>query len=57
VNSLKGVCSRLLRQQHPDIPKRYWKGVLWSPSCFAFSFGGAPSGIVRQYIEPQKTPD
>jgi len=32
VNSLKDVSSRLLRQQHPDIRKRYWKGVLWSPS-------------------------
>jgi putative transposase len=32
VNSLKGVSSRLLRQQRPDIHKRYWKGVLWSPS-------------------------
>ena len=28
VNSLKGVSSRLLRQQRPDIRKRYWKGVL-----------------------------
>ena len=32
VNSLKGVSSRLLRQQRPDIRKHYWKGVLWSPS-------------------------
>jgi putative transposase len=32
VNSLKGVSGRLLRQQRPDIRKRYWKGVLWSPS-------------------------
>jgi putative transposase len=32
VNSLKGVSSRLLRQLRPDIRKRYWKGVLWSPS-------------------------
>jgi putative transposase len=32
VNRLKGVSSRLLRQQRPDIRKRYWKGVLWSPS-------------------------
>lgn len=57
VNSLKGVSSRLLRQQCPDIRKRYWKGVLWSPSYFASSCGGAPIGIVRQYIEHQKTPD
>ena len=56
VNSLKGVSSRLLRQQ-PDIRKRYWKGVLWSPSYFASSCGGAPISIVRQYIEQQKTPD
>src|ERR1700752_1844366 len=27
VNSLKGVSSRRLRQQHPDIAARYYKGV------------------------------
>lgn len=57
VNSLKGVSSRLLRQRRPDIRKRYWRGVLWSPSYFAASCGGAPIAIVRQYIEQQKTPD
>ena len=57
VNSLKGVSSRLLRQRRPDIRKRYWKGVLWSPSYFAASCGGAPIAIVRQYIEQQKIPD
>ncbi len=56
VNSLKGVSSRLLRRQRPDIEKRYWKGVLWSPSYFAGSCGGAPIEIVRQYIEQQQTP-
>src|SRR3954453_15737427 len=49
VNSLKGVSSRLLRQQRPDIRKGYWTGVLWSPSYFASSCGGAPISIVRQY--------
>jgi putative transposase len=57
VNSLKGVSSRLLRQQRPDIRKRCWKGALWSPSYFAASCGGAPISIVRQYIEQQKAPD
>ena len=32
VNSLKAVFSRLLRIERPDIEKRYWKNVLWSPS-------------------------
>jgi putative transposase len=56
VNSLKGVSSRLLRQHRPDIARRYWKGVLWSPSYFAASCGGAPLSIVRQYVEQQRTP-
>ncbi len=56
VNSLKGVSSRLLRKERPDIQKRYWKGVLWSPSYFAASCGGAPISIVRQYIEQQQRP-
>jgi putative transposase len=54
VNSLKGVSSRRLRQQHPDIARRYYKGVLWSPSYFAASCGGAPLSLIRQYIEAQR---
>lgn len=56
VNSLKGVSSRLLRLQHPELEKAYWKNVLWSPSYFAASCGGAPIAIIKQYIEQQKTP-
>ncbi|AUU12571.1 IS200/IS605 family transposase [Proteus mirabilis] len=57
VNSLKGVSSRLLRRDRPDIAQHYYyKGVLWSPSYFAGSCGGAPISIIRQYIEQQETP-
>ena len=56
VNSLKGVSSRMLRQQRPDLRKRYWKGALWSPSYFAASCGGAPISILKEYIDQQKTP-
>jgi putative transposase len=31
VNSLKGVSSRLLRIERPDMENRYWNNVLWSP--------------------------
>ncbi|WP_249293264.1 transposase, partial [Proteus mirabilis] len=48
VNSLKGVSSRLLRRDRPDIAQRdYYKGVLWSPSYFAGSCGGAPISLNR----------
>ena len=56
VNSLKGVSSRLLRLERPDLVRHYWKGVLWSPSQSAASCGGAPIGILKAYIEQQKVP-
>ena len=56
VNSLKGVSSRLLRIERPDMEKRYWNNVLWSPSYLAASCGGAPPGIIQQYVEQEKTP-
>lgn len=57
VNSLKGVSSRLLRKHFPPMAQHYWKGVLWSPSYFAASCGGAPISIIRQYIQQQATPE
>lgn len=58
VNSLKGVSSRLLRRDRPDIASfYYYKGVLWSPSYFASSCGGAPLSVIKQYIEHQATPE
>ncbi len=57
VNSLKGVSSRNLRREFPELAARYWKGVLWSPSYFAASCGGAPISIIKQYIQQQRTPN
>lgn len=57
VNCLKGVSSRLLRTKFPSLLKHYWNGVLWSPSYFAASCGGAPISIIRQYIEQQNSPE
>ena len=56
VNSLKGASSQRLRRERPDLASRYWRGVLWSPSYFAASCGGAPISVIRQYIEQQQTP-
>jgi len=57
VNSLKGVTSRQLRKHFANkIERYYWKGVLWSPSYFVASCGGAPLNIIRDYIQKQKTP-
>lgn len=57
VNSLKGVSSRLLRKKFHTVRTCYWKGVLWSPSYFASSCGGAPIEVLKQYIREQQTPN
>ena len=57
VNSLKGVSSRILRKEFSEqIKQLLWGGVLWSPSYFVGSCGGAPLKIVKDYINQQKTP-
>ncbi|MDH0835958.1 IS200/IS605 family transposase [Acinetobacter johnsonii] len=56
VNSLKGASSRIVRTKHPEIKNKLWGSALWSPSYFAASCGGAPIGIVKQYIQQQQTP-
>jgi putative transposase len=57
VNSLKGVSSRRLRQEFPDLARHYWRATrLWSGSYFAGSVGGAPITVLRQYLEQQTRP-
>lgn len=57
VNSLKGVSSRLLRKNFPQVVKSSLKNQFWASSYFAGSCGGAPLTIIKQYIENQKKPD
>ena len=57
VNSLKGVSSRRMRQEFPDLVRHYYRANrLWSGSYFAGSVGGAPPLVLRQYIEQQNRP-
>ena len=56
VRSMKGVSSRMLRQERPDIAAHYFKDMLWSPSYFSASCGGAPLEIIKKYVEQQNRP-
>ncbi|WP_433512021.1 IS200/IS605 family transposase [Nonomuraea sp. CA-143628] len=57
VNSLKGVASRRMRQEFPDLAAHYYRAnKLWSGSYFEGSAGGAPLSNVHQYIEQQNRP-
>ena len=60
VNSLKGVSSRMLKTEFPEISD-FWsiaksKNSLWSPSYFAASTGGATIETLKRYIANQDAP-
>jgi putative transposase len=57
VNSLKGVSSRRMRQEFPELARHYYRATkLWSGSYFAGSVDGAPISVLHQYIEQQNRP-
>lgn len=57
VNSLKGVSSRRMRQEFPDLARHYYQAnKLWSASYFAGSVDGPPLTALHQYIEQQNQP-
>ena len=56
VNSLKGASSRVLRREIPRARSLYCQRVLWSPSYFVASCGGAPLLVLKQYIQNQQNP-
>jgi putative transposase len=54
VNNLKTVVSRRLRAEFPGLRGAYrGQAVLWSPSYFVVSAGGAPLAVIQQYIANQ----
>jgi len=57
VNSLKGVSSRRMRTEFPELARHYYRAnKLWSGSYFAGSVGGAPLSVLKTYIEDQNRP-
>jgi len=56
INALKGVSSRLMRKEYPEIHRYLWNGALRSPSYFTGSCGGASLNILTKYIEQQNRP-
>lgn len=57
INSLKTVSSRLIRKEFSEHMKAYyWKPVLWSRAYCLITAGGAPLGVLKQYIQNQDRP-
>jgi putative transposase len=53
INSLKGVSSRYLFQEFPEIKEKLWKGHLWSPSYLLVTTGQVTLDQLKKYVESQ----
>ena len=54
VNHLKGVSSRMLRKEFPELA--VLGAQVWTPSYFAASAGGAQIERLKEYAEAQEKP-
>ena len=54
VNHLKGVSSRMLRKEFPELAAL--GAQVWTLSYFAAAAGGAPIERLREYVEAQEKP-
>jgi len=53
---LKGVSSRYLRQEFPEIKNLLWEGLFWSGSKFVASTGQVSLDSLMKYVESQNEP-
>ena len=53
INAYKSASSRLIKKEFPEIREKLWKEYFWSQSFCLISTGGAPSEVIKQYIETQ----
>jgi putative transposase len=52
VKAIKGRSSRVLREEFPWLQSRL--PSLWTNSYFVATVGGAPSSVIKRYVETQK---
>jgi len=53
INSLKGVTSRLIQKEFPEVHEKLWKGHFWSPSYCLLTTGQVSLDVLKTYIEDQ----
>jgi putative transposase len=55
-NTLKGVSSRYLRQEFPEIKNLLWGDSFWSDSKFVATTGQVSLDVLMKYVESQNEP-
>lgn len=53
INAYKSASSRMIKKEFPDVKKKLWKEMFWSRSFCLLTAGGAPTEVLKRYIENQ----
>ena len=53
IKRIKGVSSRLLRQEYPELEEFLWGDSLWCDGYFAVTVGEVDELVVKRYISNQ----
>lgn len=53
INAVKTITSREIRRNFPEVKRRLWKGVFWSPSYFLATTGQVTLDVLKKYVEGQ----
>ena len=54
IQKMKGITSRKIQQEFPEIRKRYWGQHFWARGYFAVSSGNVTDEMWMEYIRNQK---
>jgi putative transposase len=53
INALKGATARKIRKDFPEVKKKLWKDVFWSPSYCLITTGQVTLDQLKKYVESQ----
>ena len=53
IKQIKGVSSRIIFQEYPEIKMKLWKGHLWSRSYCLLTTGQTTLDVLKRYVESQ----
>ena len=53
INAYKSASSRLIKKIFPAVRRKLWKEMFWSRSFCLLTTGGAPTEVIKKYIERQ----
>jgi len=56
INNWKSATAKVLRNKFPEIKKKLWKDVVWSPSYCLLTTGQTTLDQIKKYVESQGKP-